>query len=161
MKIAAKKAAKAAKEADTESKSIEVRMEGLSPIIEEVTGSGKNVELTVTGSSMEPLLHHKVSVVRLSGATDLKRGDVPLYRRENGAYVLHRIIRKSDSGEYSMCGDNQWVLEPGIKKEQMIAKMTAFSRDGKKWTECESIGYKVYTRLWMLVRILKRIRHIW
>lgn len=142
-------------------KSLEVSMSGLSPIIEEIISSGGSVELTVTGNSMRPLLKHKVSTVRLAKAPEvLYRGDVPLYRRDNGAYVLHRIIRKKSTDghtEYMMCGDNQWVLEPSIRQDQLIAVMTAFSRDGKKWTDCKNAGYRIYTQMWMAVRLIKRL----
>lgn len=141
-----------------EKKCLEVNMAGLSPILCEVIAAGGNVELTVTGNSMYPMLRHRVSRVKLSAADGLKVGDVPLYIRNNGAYVLHRII-KAENGIYSMCGDNQWVLEKGIRRDQVIAVMTAFSRDGKKWTDCDNALYIMYRRVWLAVRLVRRLWH--
>ncbi len=139
-------------------KQLDVRMVSLSPIMEEVIAAGGTVELTVSGNSMFPMLKHRISRVKLSPAGQLKVGDLPLYRRDNGAFVLHRIIR--DNGEtYSMCGDNQYILERGIRPDQIIAVMTAFSRDGKKWTKSDNVLYTIYVRIWMLVRLLKRLVH--
>ncbi len=139
-------------------KQLDVRMVSLSPIMEEVIAAGGTVELTVSGNSMFPMLKHRISRVKLSPAGKLKIGDLPLYRRDNGAFVLHRIIR--NNGEtYSMCGDNQYILERGIRPDQIIAVMTAFSRDGKKWTKSDNVLYIIYVRIWMLVRLLKRLVH--
>ena len=40
----------------------------------------------------------------------LKKYDIPLYRRDNGQYILHRIIGRDESG-YIMRGDNRSVKE--------------------------------------------------
>lgn len=52
-----------------------------------------------------------------------------LYKRTDGAYVLHRIV-KVEKDSYTMRGDNQFFLEPGIKQEQMIAMVSGIVRDG-------------------------------
>lgn len=135
-------------------KRVGVKMASLSPIMEEVVAAGGTFELTVTGNSMFPMLKNRVSRVKLSPAGQLKAGDLPLYRRDDGAFVLHRII-KYDGEYYSMCGDNQYVLERGIRPNQIIAVVTAFSRDGKKWTNSNNVLYMIYIRIWMFVRILK------
>ena len=43
----------------------------------------------------------------------LKKYDVPLYKRDNGQYVLHRILKVREQG-YVICGDNRWAKEYGI-----------------------------------------------
>ncbi len=135
-------------------------MAGLSPVMQEVIAAGGTAEITVTGNSMYPMLKHRVSKVKLAAAGSLKRGDLPLYRRRNGAFVLHRVIRVSDDGTvYTMCGDNQYILEHGIAKDQILAVMTEFSRDGKKWTSSNNPAYKIYVRIWLLVRLFKRLVH--
>ena len=131
-------------------------MASLSPIMEEILSQGGAVELTVTGSSMYPMLRHKVSRVKLFRAEgELPVGTLPLYRRDNGAFVLHRIV--SREGEtYTCCGDNQWVLEPGIRPDQIVAVMTEFAR-GDKWHPADSFGYRLYWRFWVGIRPLRRL----
>lgn len=129
-------------------------MSAMSPLIEEQVSAGGSIELTVTGNSMYPMLKHKKSVVRLSGAGELKIGDIPLYRRDNGMYVLHRIVRVTDT--YTCCGDNQWHLEPGIRRDQVIAVVTDYKRS-KRWRSCTSRGYLLYVRFWVGIRPLRRL----
>lgn len=136
-------------------KEARVSMEALSGVIEEVITSGRTVELTVRGNSMFPMLRHDVSVVRLAKSEKLRRGDIPLYKRSNGAYVLHRIVAVGDE-TFDCCGDNQWRIEKGIGKESVIAVVTDFKRT-KKWHSCESLAYRTYVCVWIALR---PIRHI-
>lgn len=130
-------------------------MASLSPLMEEILSKGGTVELTVTGNSMYPMLRHKVSRVRLRRADGLAVGDLPLYRRDNGAFVLHRIV--AQEGEtYTCCGDNQWVLEPGIRPDQIVAVATDFARK-KRWVSVRSGGYRLYRRVWVWIRPLRRL----
>lgn len=130
-------------------------MASLSPLMQEVLQSGGTIELTVTGNSMWPMLRHKVSRVRLAPVGELKLGDLPLYRRANGKFVLHRIVA-AENGTYVCCGDNQWHAEPGLRRNQMIAVVTHFARKDR-WVSVESGLYRVYRRFWVAVRPLRRL----
>ena len=142
----------------TETGTKEVGMANLSPLIEEILHSGGTVELTVTGNSMWPMLHHKVSRVRLAPVGELKKGDLPLYRRQNGAYVLHRILAVETDGSYTCCGDNQWHLECGLQRAQMIAVVTHFSRKGDDcWVSGNDWKYRLYAQMWMAARPVRRL----
>lgn len=84
----------------------------------------KELPLTVTGNSMSPFLIHGRDTVYLSRLTcPARRGDILLYRRDNGGYVLHRVYAAT-SEEYTMVGDAQTELEPGIRPDQVIAIVT-------------------------------------
>lgn len=131
-------------------------MASLSPLMEEILAQGNSVEITVTGNSMRPLLLHKVSRVRLAPVGELNRGDVPLYRRDNGVFVLHRIV-SLDGETLTCCGDNQWHLEPNLRPDQVLAVMTDFSRRGDGWTSCQSSLYGLYWRFWVGVRPVRRL----
>ena len=134
-----------------------VTMQELVPAIMQVMQDGGSAELTVTGRSMTPLLRDRVSRVRLAAVSQPKRGDMVLYRRQNGAYVLHRIAAIGADGTYMMCGDAQTVLEPGIRREQLLAVVTDFARD-EKWCSCDRPGYC----LWWRARLADRpLRHLW
>lgn len=92
---------------------------------------GLPIPLVVTGSSMSPFLVHERDTVNLSPVTrKLRRGDILFYRRTNGAYILHRIWRASGD-EFTMVGDGQRELEPGIRQEQVLAVVTSCVRKGK------------------------------
>lgn len=94
----------------------------------EETGS---VPLVISGSSMNPFLVHGRDTVYLSKIhRPLKCGDMILYRRHTGQYVLHRICR-AEPGSYTLVGDGQTSLEYGIRHEQVLALVTAVRRKGK------------------------------
>ena len=87
--------------------------------------------LVVTGNSMLPFLAHKRDTVYLTKIKKpLKVGDMVLYQRLNGEYILHRICRIKDK-TYCMVGDAQTVIEPDITEEQLIAVVCKAQRKGK------------------------------
>ena len=126
------------------------------PLIRERLSAGQSVSFFPGGTSMLPMLRQGVDSVVLSPLPEkLKKYDLPLYQRDNGQYVLHRIVKV---GEYYTCvGDNQFELEPNLRHDQMIALVTAFTRDGKR-IEVTDPGYRLYCRFWCAVRPL---RHTW
>lgn len=87
--------------------------------------------LLISGNSMAPFLIHQRDTVYLSRLQKpLKKGDVVLYLRDNGSYVLHRIVQINND-QYSMIGDGQFHIEKGIRHDQIIAVMTSVQRKGK------------------------------
>ena len=119
-----------------------MKMTELLPFIEEALKQNKTFTLPITGTSMLPLLVQGRDTVTLSkiqprgGKLSLCVGDLPLYRRKDGAFVLHRIV-KIENGTYTMCGDNQFILEKGITEEQLIGVVSAITRDGKTFSVTE------------------------
>lgn len=109
--------------------------------------NGEFVAIPV-GTSMYPMLRNRrdsVYLVRYD-RQGLKKYDLPVYKRSNGQQVMHRCLGKDEQG-YIMCGDNQWVLEHGVKEEQIIAVAKGFYRD-EKYIPNESKLYRLYYRLW-------------
>jgi hypothetical protein len=128
----------------------------LIPLIRERLSDGQSIKFSPRGISMLPMLRQGIDSVVLSPLPEnLKKYDLPLYRRENGKYILHRIIGAGDT--YVCMGDNQFVPEPGVKREQMIALVTGFYR-GEKYHSVEEPIYKLYCRFWHFSR---PIRHFW
>lgn len=129
-------------------------MEELVPLIQEALSEGQTVQISPRGISMLPMLRQGIDSVVLSPVPDdLKKYDLPLYQRENGKYVLHRIV---DAGcTYTCMGDNQFTPEPGLCRDQMIAVVTAFYRGEKKHSVSEP-GYWLYCRIWHYSRPLRR-----
>lgn len=89
------------------------------------------VPLVISGGSMSPFLINGRDTVYLSKISrPLKKGDMVLYRRAGGSYVLHRIFKVED-GSYTMVGDAQTYLESGIRPDQIHAIVTAAYRKDK------------------------------
>ena len=89
---------------------------------------------------------------------------VPLYQRENGSFILHRIVKVEKDGTYTCAGDGQTSLETGVRQEQVIAVVQSFTRKGKK-ISCQNKGYQLYAQIWtmllpirpILLQMIKRI----
>lgn len=153
-----------------ESASVQVSMTELSPLVIACLDEGKEVLLTVTGNSMGPFLRHKrdqVVLIKPADPTVLQPGDVPLYRRKSGRFVLHRIVERDDGNKrrlygerdalpsmhssspltYTMLGDAQTVRESDIAPEQIVAVAVAFVRKGKRW-DCRGTAYRRRSLRW-------------
>ena len=103
----------------------------LMPQLPQLLQEAEAVPLVISGNSMAPFLRHGRDTVYLSKVTrPLKRGDMILYRRACGSYVLHRICRCRSHG-YDLVGDAQLHIESGIRPEQVLAVVTAVRRKGK------------------------------
>lgn len=85
------------------------------------------------GNSMWPTLkNEKQSVIIVKPDGRLKEKDVALYLRDNGLYVLHRVMEVKDGG-YVFMGDSQFVTE-FVKDGNIVGVMTGFYR-GKKYID--------------------------
>lgn len=123
------------------------------PTIQEKLEAGGEVSFTVSGRSMQPMVFDRKDTVTLTKAVlPLKKYDIPFYRRDNGQFVLHRIVKVQKDGNYTCRGDNQLVNEPNVRNDQIIGVLTSFERKGKLIKVDKSLKYKIYCRLWMLKR---------
>lgn len=97
-------------------------------IDEELKRTGRIFQTTV-GNSMEPMLKNRENIVVLEKSEGtLKKYDLPLYKRPNGQYVLHRII-KVLKNDYIICGDNRWKSEI-VPHEWVIAVASGYYKNG-------------------------------
>lgn len=102
---------------------------------------------TNRGDSMLPLIRQGRDLVKIEPVKGrLKKHDVPLYRRDSGQYVLHRIIKVRPQ-DYVLCGDNRWNKETGIEDRHIIGVLTAVIRDGKEIPVTHWM-YRLYVHLW-------------
>lgn len=121
-------------------------MSEYSTIEAEIEKHGTGI-FTNVGDSMMPLLRQRRDIIHISKVEGrLKKYDVLLYKRDNGQYVLHRIlkVRKND---YVICGDNRTGMEEGITDRHIIGVMTGVSRDGK-FLSVNDKKYKLYVMIW-------------
>ena len=131
-------------------------LDTLMPLIRESLAAGRSVRFSPRGISMLPMLRQGLDSVVLSPLPEkLHKYDLPLYQRDDGSYVLHRIVRTGET--YTCIGDNQFKKEFGLRRDQMIALVTAFYR-GEKRMSTSDPGYRMYCCLWHLSRPL---RYFW
>lgn len=127
-----------------------------------VLESGGEFTIFPKGTSMLPLIvqgRDSVTLVKRDG--NLHRGDIAFYLRDNGQYVLHRVI-KAENGHYTMCGDNQLTPETGIENRHIIGVVRRITRNGKALTD-RTFSYRVYRFVWrsfFVRRVYFRLRRL-
>lgn len=120
----------------------EYSVEELFPILLEVLESGGEFLMYPRGRSMLPLIREGRDAVYLKQTKEVQKNGIYLYRRENGQFVIHRLVALENDGKLTFCGDNQYYFERGIKKEQLIGEVVALLRRGKRisshsaWHKC-------------------------
>lgn len=113
----------------------------------------------IEGVSMQPMLRQKRDTVVIRPPQGrLHRLDVALYRRNNGKYVMHRIVRVLPDG-YVIRGDNCFFDETDITDREIIGVLTAFVRKGKEHAATDRL-YRLYARLWVRFYPLRRVLHV-
>ena len=114
----------------------------------------ESVPLVISGSSMSPFLVHRRDTVYLSRVCrTLKKGDMILFRRDSGDYILHRILR-TENGLYTLIGDAQNWVEP-VREDQILALVTAVRRKGRLLTE-GSFRWIFFEKIWLRMIPLRR-----
>ena len=97
------------------------------------------ISFVPAGDSMWPILKHRnQSVVIEKKSGRLSPFDVAFYVRDNGVFVLHRVVEVTENG-YIFSGDSQLVTE-SINEEQVFGKMVGFYK-GKKYIDCTTPKY--------------------
>lgn len=107
-----------------------ITLDEIYPAIKETLLGGGTVELPITGTSMFPLLKAGRDTVIIKADSEYGIGDIIFYRRDDGHFVLHRIVGTDENG-FILCGDNQTQLEKNITDRHIIAKVIEINRDGK------------------------------
>ena len=136
-------------------KTVLSNLEEMLPLIEECLSAGQSVKFSPRGISMLPMLVQGRDSVTISPAPKkLKKFDIPLYRRANGSFVLHRVVKVEQT--YTCVGDNQIAYEHGVTHESVIGVVSSFNRNGKD-ISVTNPWYMMYCRFWCGTRIFRRI----
>lgn len=112
---------------------------------------------TNKGTSMMPLLRENrdLMVIRKRGAGRFHKYDAVLFLRDNGEYVLHRILRVNPDS-YWIVGDNCASGET-VREEQVLGILTEILRDGRTIRVTDK-GYRIFVRIWCA---LFPLRSLW
>lgn len=134
-------------------------------IEDELARSGELVQPNV-GDSMMPLLKQgrDLMIIHRKPEGRCKRLDAVLYKRPNGQYVMHRIlkVRKDD---YVICGDNRCNKEYGVPDDWILGILTGVIRKGKQ-ISVKDWRYQLYVHLWcdffpvrsFIIRVRRRLQ---
>lgn len=124
--------------------------------IGKLLSEGNILRIKPEGYSMYPMFvpGRDEAVIRGKGQASARRGDVVLYRRENGMLVLHRLHHRRKEGLY-MVGDNQVRTEGPLSEEQVIGILDGFIRNGK-YISTGNILYRMLSGIWLFMRPFRR-----
>lgn len=130
-------------------------VEEMLPVLTEAVDAGGSFPFKPSGSSMKPFIRPGIDSVRVVKAEIINKYDIVLYRRNNGQFVLHRIMSISSEG-CVMCGDNQCSLETGITKDMILAKVSEIYRRNKK-VRCSSKLYMACVHIWCDLFVFRKL----
>ena len=87
----------------------------------------------ITGTSMMPLLKEGRDRVELKPYCHerLQKGDVVLYKKNDGTLVLHRIIKTENGEFFTVLGDHQCNNAERVNKNQIMAVACGFFIKGR------------------------------
>ncbi len=106
----------------------------------------KSVILSTRGRSMQPLIYEGKTKVLIEPLKDKpQKGDLLLWLRKDGTYVLHRMVGE-DEKHYLLLGDNCIHVNHANKK-RVIGIATSICRNGK-WFSVTDRRYMMYVRIW-------------
>lgn len=123
--------------------------------IEEVMARDGSYVGTTVGVSMYPMLRNRrdTIVVRAPRGT-LRKFDVALYKRGDGAYVLHRVVG-FEPGGYIILGDN-CLSKEHVREGQILGVLEEFWRGD---AHCDPHGgwWMAYARAWYALWPARRL----
>lgn len=124
-----------------------LRMQNSTTLEAELSRNGYLV-YTNKGVSMMPLLRENRDLMVIEAkrpGVRFRRLDAVLFRRDNGQYVLHRILEVRPD-DYLVVGDNCYQKEY-VDDDRILGIMTSIVRDGKT-IKLTDRGYLAYVHLW-------------
>lgn len=133
----------------------QISLDEMLPVILQTIEQGHSVRFSPRGNSMRPMLMPGRDKVTLTSPPEqLRKFDLPLYRRENGAFVLHRVVAVREDC-YLCLGDNTEVFER-VEKDRILAVVASFTRKGRE-IRVGSFWYRVYCILWRPMRLPRKL----
>lgn len=109
-----------------------------------------SVPVPVAGSSMTPFLHHGDTVYLEQPRGKLKKGDIVLYTRPSGQYILHRIVKVNADGSFLMLGDAQTERERIQSEKQIHGRVVRAVHKGRRIGP-ESLRWRLFATVWVWV----------
>lgn len=132
----------------------------------ELLGKGANVKVRVGGNSMLPFLHDGKEVIELTPfrGEQLANGTVAFFRN-NGHYIIHRLIGRTADGRYLFQGDGNLQGCEAAAPADIFGILRRIYRPDGSVKHCNTLWWKASSLLWYLCRpfrhyLLTAYRHI-
>ena len=122
----------------------------LDAVCDMLRSGAEHVPVNVAGTSMTPFLDPGDTVLLDLPQKPVKPGDVVLFTRFNGRYVLHRVVSIAPDGTLELLGDAQ-IASEWIAPSQVRAIVTGIRR-GDKHLDESSLRWRFFAGPWMGIR---------
>lgn len=113
-----------------------------------------SIPIPVAGTSMTPFLDPGDTVYLDLLTQPPKQGDILLFTRPQGDYVLHRVAGVDPDGTLQMLGDGQGVLEPLTDPSRIHAIVTAARYHGKLLRPGD-FRWEYYRTFWLTAKPIR------
>ena len=123
------------------------------PVCAHLREGHAHVPVTVAGTSMTPFLDPGDTVFLDLPNGAVEKGDVILFRRMGGQYVLHRVVGIGDDGILSLLGDAQ--LRPEPVHPSLIRAVGTLVRRGEKLLTPHSLRGRFFRGPWQRCRRIR------
>ena len=130
----------------------------LYPAMQSVIASGGEFLFYPNGKSMLPTICPERDGVLLARAEKLRTGDLLLFVRRDGSFVLHRLVKMEKNGSLVLRGDAQYIDERGILPNAVIGRVSAIIR-GKKEIRTDSLSFRARSQMLRISYPLRRFLH--
>lgn len=124
------------------------------PAVRQTLAEGTDVDLTVTGNSMWPLLKHGRDRVVLRKAESIKKGDIVLFEALPSKYLLHRVTRVYEE-DFETTGDFNTFRDGKFPEACVIGKAVRIIKKDRIY-EVKSFFMRIYSSLWMMLFPLRK-----
>lgn len=126
----------------------------LDQVCDLLAGGSTCVPVPVAGNSMCPFLQDGDMVYLDRLTRPVRRGDVVLFTRPGGRYVLHRILGSAGNDLFWLLGDNQ--MQPEIVPGHRIHGIASAARRRGKQVTPKSPVWRFYAGPWLTLRRCRR-----
>ena len=101
-------------------------------LTQEILAQRSYLRFKARGQSMRPFIHSgDALLIEPRDGAKLKIGDVILYRRPSGTYVVHRLIKKNGSAVLITKGDSLNYYDASIPAEQVMGRVIQIEGRGR------------------------------
>jgi signal peptidase I len=108
----------------------------------------ENVPVPVRGISMRPFLRTGDYACLSPLPGKVKRGDILLFQRKNGQYVLHRVYKIRKDGTWLLLGDSQTM--PELVEASQLRGKVSFVRCGDQDCHPGSFRWWFFAQPWRI-----------
>lgn len=106
-----------------------------------------SVNIQLYGNSMYPLIRRQKDQVTVRKCCRVLPGDIVLFQRSDGKYVIHRVW-KMENGQVMTMGDNCRYPDPWMPESKVLGQVTHIRR-GKHLFCVDTPAWRFVGRVWL------------